>query len=468
MAGPAATAVNPDNIRTAIAVLRQRFGERLQTGEAIRRQHANTLTWIPNQPPDAVIWVENAAEVREVVAVAAAHSTPIIPFGAGTSLEGHINAPRGGLSLDFQRMNRILSVNERDLDCVVEAGVSRKQLNDYLRDLGLFFPVDPGAEEATIGGMAATRASGTTAVRYGTMRENVLNLTAVMADGSIVKTAQRARKSAAGYDLTRLLVGSEGTLGIITELSVRLYGIPERILAAVCPFDSLEGACNAVIQSIQLGLGVARMELLDAPQIRVVNSYAKLGLEEKPTLFLEFHGSEAGARDQVATFKAIAEGEGAIRFDWAEQEEDRRRLWKARHDVYWAVKAVFPGRDALATDVCVPISRLAECVVATQKDIEASGLIAPIVGHVGDGNFHTTPVFDRNDAKQRAAVEGFLQRLVERALAMEGTSTGEHGVGQGKAKYLKAELGDGLGVMRSIKQALDPQGILNPGKIMPS
>jgi len=468
MAGPAATPANPDNIRTAIAVLRQRFGERLQTGEAIRRQHANTLTWIPNEPPDAVIWVENAAEVREVVAVAAAHATPIIPFGAGTSLEGHINAPRGGLSLDFQRMNRILSVNERDLDCVVEAGVSRKQLNDYLRDLGLFFPVDPGAEEATIGGMAATRASGTTAVRYGTMRENVLNLTAVMADGSIVKTAQRARKSAAGYDLTRLLVGSEGTLGIITELSVRLYGIPERILAAVCPFDSLEGACNAVIQSIQLGLGVARMELLDAPQIRVVNSYAKLGLEEKPTLFLEFHGSEAGARDQVATFKAIAEGEGAIRFDWAEQEEDRRRLWKARHDVYWAVKAVFPGRDALATDVCVPISRLAECVVATQKDIEASGLIAPIVGHVGDGNFHTTPVFDRNDAKQRAAVEGFLQRLVERALAMEGTSTGEHGVGQGKAKYLKAELGDGLGVMRSIKQALDPQGILNPGKIMPS
>jgi len=365
-------------------------------------------------------------------------------------------------------MNHVLAVNERDLDCVVEPGVSRKQINEYLRDMGLFFPVDPGAEEATIGGMASTRASGTTAVRYGTMRENVLNLTAVMADGSIVKTAQRARKSAAGYDLTRLLVGSEGTLGIITELSVRLYGIPERILAAVCPFDSLEGACNAVIQSIQLGLGVARMELLDAPQIRVVNSYAKLGLEEKPTLFLEFHGSEAGARDQVATFKAIAEGEGAIRFDWAEQEEDRRRLWKARHDVYWAVKAVFPGRDALATDVCVPISRLAECVVATQKDIEASGLIAPIVGHVGDGNFHTTPVFDRNDAKQRAAVEGFLQRLVERALAMEGTSTGEHGVGQGKAKYLKAELGGGLGVMRSIKQALDPQGILNPGKIMPS
>ena len=266
------------------------------------------------------------------------HRVPIIPFGAGTSLEGHINAPKGGLSLDFARMNRVLAVNERDLDCVVEPGVSRKQLNDYLRDMGLFFPVDPGAEEATIGGMAATRASGTNAVRYGTMRENVLNITAVMADGSVVKTAQRARKSSAGYDLTRLLVGSEGTLGIITELTVRLYGIPERILAAVCPFATLEGACNAVIQSIQLGLGVARMELLDPPQIKAVNVHAKLGLEEKPTLFLEFHGTEAGARDQVENFKAIAESEGAIRFDWAEKEEDRRRLWKARHDAYWAVK----------------------------------------------------------------------------------------------------------------------------------
>ena len=467
MAGPMAKSDNRDRISTAIAVLRQRFGDRVQTGEAIRRQHANTLTWIPNQPPDAVIWAETTDEVREIVRIAATHGTPIIPFGAGTSLEGHINAPRGGLSLDFGRMNRILSVNERDLDCVVEAGVSRKQLNDYLRDLGLFFPVDPGAEEATIGGMASTRASGTTAVRYGTMRENVLNITAVMADGSIVKTAQRARKSAAGYDLTRLLVGSEGTLGIITELTVRLYGIPERILAAVCPFETLEGACNAVIQSIQLGLGVARMELLDPPQIRAVNTYAKLGLEEKPTLFLEFHGSEVGAHDQVETFKQIAESEGAIRFDWAEKEEDRRKLWKARHDVYWAIKTVFPGRDALATDVCVPISRLAECVVATQKDIEASGLIAPIVGHVGDGNFHTTPVFNRNDPVELAAVEGFLERLVERAIAMEGTCTGEHGVGQGKAKYLKAELGDGLAVMRSIKAALDPLDILNPGKIIP-
>ena len=369
----AASKSSTADVATAIAVLRQRFGDRLQTGEAIRRQHANNLTWIPNQPPDAVIWVENQDEVCEVVRVAATHRVPIIPFGAGTSLEGHINAPRGGLSLDFSRMNRVLAVNERDLDAVVEPGVSRKQLNDYLRDLGLFFPVDPGAEEATIGGMASTRASGTTAVRYGTMRENVLNVTAVMADGSIVKTAQRARKSAAGYDLTRLLVGSEGTLGIITEVTVRLYGIPERILSAVCPFATLEGACNAVIQSIQLGLGVARMELLDPPQIRAVNIYSKLGLEEKPTLFLEFHGTEAGARDQVEAFKAIAESEGAIRFDWAEQEEDRRRLWKARHDAYWAVKTAWPGRDVFATDVCVPISRLAECVVETQKGHRGPG-----------------------------------------------------------------------------------------------
>ena len=456
------------DIATAIAVLRQRFGDRLQTGEAIRRQHANTITWIPNQPPDAVIWVETQDEVCEVVRVAGTHRVPIIPFGAGTSLEGHINAPRGGLSLDFSRMNRVLAVNERDLDARVEPGVSRKQLNEYLRDLGLFFPVDPGAEEATIGGMAATRASGTTAVRYGTMRENVLNLTVVLADGSVIKTAQRARKSAAGYDLTRLMVGSEGTLGIFTELTVRLYGIPERILSAVCPFQTLEGACNAVIQSIQLGLGVARMELLDPVQIKAVNTYAKLGLEEKPTLFLEFHGTEAGARDQVESFKALAEAEGAIRFDWAESEEERRRLWKARHEVYWAIRAVWPGKDALATDVCVPISRLAECVVETQKDIERSGLIAPIVGHVGDGNFHTTPVFDLKNAKEMAALEGFLDRLAERAIAMEGTCTGEHGIGQGKIKYLKAELGEGLSVMRAIKTALDPEGIMNPGKILPA
>ena len=456
---------DPGKTATAIDILRQRFGDRLQTGAAIRQQHANTLTWLDNQPPDAVIFVEDAAEVSEVVRVAAAHKVPIIPFGAGTSLEGHINAPEGGLSLDFGRMNQVIAVNERDLDVVVQPGISRTQLNDYIKDRGLFFPVDPGAGEATIGGMAATRASGTTAVKYGTMRENVLNATVVLADGRIVKTANRARKSSAGYDLTRLMVGSEGTLGIFTELTVRVYGTPEKILAAVCPFTTLEGACNSVIQAIQLGLGIARMELVDALQMHAINVHSKMGLEETPTLFLEFHGTEAGARDQVEMFKAIAESEGAMRFDWAEKEEDRRRLWKARHDVYWAVKTTWPGKDVLATDVCVPISRLAECVLETQADIQRSGLIAPIVGHVGDGNFHTTPLFDRGDAKQEAAIKDFLERLADRAIRMDGTCTGEHGIGQGKAKYLAAELGDGVSGMRQIKQSLDPDNIFNPGKI---
>ena len=465
---PSLSAQRGRDTATAIDVLRQRFGERLQTGEAIRQQHAHTLTWIANQPPDAVIFVETAADVSDVVRVAHQYRAPIIPFGAGTSLEGHVNAPEGGLSLDFSRMNKIIAVNERDLDCVVEPGVSRKQLNDYLRDRGVFFPVDPGAEWATIGGMAATRASGTNAVRYGTMRENVLNVTAVMADGSIVKTGQRARKSSAGYDLTRLLVGSEGTLGIFTELTVRLYGIPERILSAVCPFQSIEGACNAVIQSIQLGLGVARMELLDAVQIGAVNQHSKLSLDVRPTLFLEFHGTDVSARDQVAVFKELAEAEGAIRFDWAEREEDRNRLWKARHDAYWAVKSTWPGRDVFATDVCVPISRLAECVMETEQDIKELGIIAPIVGHVGDGNFHTSPVLDLHNPKDVAACKMFVQRLTERAIRMEGTCTGEHGVGQGKAAYLKAEHGAGVAVMSAIKSALDPDNILNPGKIFPA
>jgi len=464
-----ATAAVPnarENVETAIAVLRQRLGDRLQTGEAMRRQHGHTLTWLTNQPPDAVLWPESTDEVQEIVRVAASHRVPIIPFGAGTSLEGHVNAPFGGLSLDFSRMNRVLTVNDRDLDCVVQAGVSRKQINDHLRDMGLFFPIDPGAEEATLGGMAATRASGTNAVRYGTMRENVLNLTAVMPDGSIVRTARRARKSAAGYDLTRLLIGSEGTLGIITELTVRLYGIPEVILAAVCPFKSIEGACNAVIQAIQLGLGIARMELLDEVQIYAVNTHSKTSFEESPTLFLEFHGTEVSARDQVNLFEEIAMSEGAIRFDWAEREEDRRRLWKARHDAYWAVRSTWPGRDVLATDVCVPISRLAECVLETQADIKANGLIAPIVGHVGDGNFHTSPVFDMKDPAERAKIEGFLERLAQRAIAMDGTCTGEHGIGQGKMKYLGAELGHGVDIMRQIKRALDPLNIMNPGKVI--
>ncbi len=453
------------DIKTALAVLRQRFGDRLQTGEAICRQHGHTLTWIANQPPDAVVWPESTEEVQEIVRVAAAHRVPVIPFGAGTSLEGHVNAPLGGISVDFSRMNTVLEVHDRDLDCLVQAGVSRKQLNDHLRDMGLFFPIDPGAEEATLGGMAATRASGTNAVRYGTMRENVLNLTAVMPDGSVVRTGRRARKSSAGYDLTRLLIGSEGTLGLITELTVRLYGIPEVVLAAVCPFNSIEGACNSVIQAIQLGLGVARMELLDEIQVMAVNTYSKTSFEERPTLFLEFHGTQVSAPDQVRLFEEIAMAEGAIRFDWAEREEDRRALWKARHDAYWAVRTTWAGKEVLATDVCVPISRLAECVLETQADIKETGIIAPIVGHVGDGNFHTSPVLDMKNPAEVSRMEAFLERLAKRAIAMDGTCTGEHGVGQGKLKYLKSELGPGLDIMQQIKRTLDPLGIMNPGKI---
>jgi D-lactate dehydrogenase (cytochrome) len=456
-------------IATAVAVLRQRFGDRVATGEALRRQHANTLTWIECQPPDAVLFVERAQDVQEVLAIARTHRVPLIPFGAGTSLEGHVNAPAGGISLDFSRMNRLIRVNERDLDCVVEPGISRAALNALLRDTGLFFPVDPGAETATIGGMAATRASGTNAVRYGTMRDNVLNVTAVMADGSVITTGRRARKSAAGYDLTRLLVGSEGTLGIFTELTVRLFGVPEVILAAVCRFRTLEGACNTVIQAIQLGgLGLARVELVDEMQIRAINVHSRMGLAEAPTLFLEFHGSKASAEDGIAQFEALAAEEGAQDYQWAEAEEERRRLWKARHEAYFAVKTAWPGKDVLATDVCVPISRLADCVMATRADIERTGLLAPIVGHAGDGNFHCSVVLDANDPAEKTRVEGFLNRLSQRALDMDGTCTGEHGIGQGKIACMAAEHGPGLATMRQIKQALDPLGILNPGKILPT
>ena len=455
------------SIETAIAVLQQRFGERCQTGEAIRQQHAHTLTWLDNQPPDAVVFAETQDDVVDTVGVCAQYKVPLIPFGGGTSLEGQVNAPRGGISLDLQRMNRVIAVNAEDLDCIVEPGVSRRQLADHLRDTGLFFPVDPGAEEATLGGMASTRASGTTTVRYGAMRENVLNLTAVMPDGTLVRTARRARKSSAGYDLTRLLVGAEGTLGIITELTLRLYGVPETILSAVCPFKTIEGACTAVIQAIQLGLGIARIELLDEMQIRACNIHSKLSLDEAPTLFLEFHGSAVSAPDQVETFRQIAEEEGAIRFDWAERAEDRNKLWKARHDAYWAARTAWPGKDTVATDVCVPVSRLAECLLATHKDIKDCGLIAPIVGHVGDGNFHLLPMFDKSNPQEVKVVEGLLERLAERALDMDGTCTGEHGIGQGKQKYMQAEHGSGLGVMRAIKAALDPDGIMNPGKIFP-
>jgi len=404
--------------------------------------------------------------VQEIVRICAAHAVPVIPFGTGTSLEGQINAPRGGVCIDVRDMNRILAVHAEDLDCVIEPGITRKTLNEQLRDQGVFFPIDPGAD-ASLGGMTATRASGTNAVRYGTMKDNVLALKAVLANGELIKTAQRARKSSAGYDLTRLFVGSEGTLGVITEITLRLAGIPEAIAAGVCPFPSVEAACNATIATIQSGIPVARIELLDALQVRACNAYSKLSLPERPMLFLEFHGSERSVSEQSEQFGEIAREFGGGPFDWAVKAEDRTRLWQARHDAYWAARGLRPGASAVATDVCVPISRLADCLTATQRDIADSRLVAPILGHVGDGNFHLSLLVDLDDADEVRRAEGLCERLVERALAMEGTCTGEHGVGQGKMKYLSAEHGDpALAAMRALKRAFDPQGIMNPGKIV--
>jgi D-lactate dehydrogenase (cytochrome) len=450
--------------RSLFARLAARFGNRFSTGTALREQHANTLTWIATQPPDAVLFAETTPEVVEAVKLCAEARVPVIPFGTGTSLEGHVNAPFGGVSLDLSRMNRILAVHEEDLDCVVEPGVTRKALNDHLRDRGLFFSIDPGAD-ASLGGMAATRASGTNAVRYGTMRDNVLSLTAVLADGTLLRTGRRARKSASGYDLTHLLIGSEGTLGIITELTLKLHGIPETILSAVCPFATLEGACNATIIAMQMGLPLARIELADEVQIRACNAYSHLTLAEQPTLFLEFHGSATATREQVETFAEIAAEQGGGAFAYAERQEDRSKLWQARHDAYWAARGLRPGAEVVTTDVCVPISALAACVGETRADIDRTGLLAPIVGHVGDGNFHVMPLFDAGSASERHAVQGFLDRLTERALLMQGTCSGEHGVGQGKIRYLAQEHGAGVDVMIAIKKALDPLNILNPGKI---
>jgi D-lactate dehydrogenase (cytochrome) len=454
-----------ETIAQVVAHLKDVSSCRVETGAAIRGQHANSLTWIAGESPDGVVWPRKINDVVQIVEIAARYRVPLIPFGAGTSLEGQVNAPLGGLSIDMSEMNRIVAVNPRDFDCRVEAGVTRAMLDKELRHTGLFFPVDPGAAEATLGGMAATRASGTTTVRYGSMRENVVDLVAVMADGSVVRTGRRVRKSAAGFDLTRLLVGSEGLLGIICELTLRLHPVPQSVAAAVTPFASIEGACNAAIAALESGLGVARIELLDGLQIHAVNRHAKLQLEETPTLFVEFHGSQEGVRAQAELFGELARGEGALSFDWADVEEERRRLWAARHEAFWAIRTTWPGKTTVVSDVCVPISRLADCVRETVADLERSGLTAPIVGHVGDGNFHAIPIFDAGDAREVERVRGFLARLVARALAMDGTSTGEHGIGQGKAGFLADEFGAGLAVMKSIKGALDPLGILNPGKV---
>jgi D-lactate dehydrogenase (cytochrome) len=465
---PVRTATRPEasSVDATLAALAAKFGNRLVTSAAVREQHANTTTWVENQPADAVIFPQTVEDVQDVVRICAAHGMPVIPFGTGTSLEGQINAPFGGVCIDVRDMSRVLAVHAEDLDCVIEPGITRKALNEQLRDQGVFFPIDPGAD-ASLGGMAATRASGTNAVRYGTMKDNVLALKAVLANGEVIKTAQRAKKSSAGYDLTRLFVGSEGTLGVITELTLRLHGIPEAIAGGVCPFPSVEAACNATILTIQSGIPVARIELLDALQVKACNAYSKLSLPERPVLFVEFHGSERSVSEQSELFGEIAREHGGGPFEWAVKPEDRTRLWQARHDAYWAGRGLRPGASAIATDVCVPISRLADCVTATQRDIADSRLVAPILGHVGDGNFHLTLLVDLGDADEVRRAEGLCGRLVERAVAMEGTCTGEHGVGQGKMKYLLAEHGaSALAAMRAIKQALDPQGIMNPGKIV--
>ncbi|MFM8681370.1 MAG: FAD-linked oxidase C-terminal domain-containing protein [Alphaproteobacteria bacterium] len=466
MALPALQPVEPSARDAAIAELRARFGDRCSTAASVREQHGKDESWHQPAPPDAVVFARSTEEVSDAVRICAAHKVPIVPFGTGTSLEGGVAALRGGVCIDVSQMNRVVRVSVEDLDCTVEAGVTRKALNEHLRDTGLFFPIDPGAD-ASLGGMAATRASGTNAVRYGTMRENVLSLTVVLPDGRIVRTARRSRKSAAGYDLTRLFVGSEGTLGVITEVTLRLYGIPAAISSAMCSFPSVKAAVDTVIQTIQSGIPVARMELADELQMKAFNLYARLGLAEAPTLWLEFHGTDASVAEQAEMVQAIAAEHGGEGFRWTTSPEERRLLWQARHDAAYAGKALRPGAQLWATDVCVPISRLADCIVGTQEDVKASFLMAPIVGHVGDGNFHLTIILDPKDPREIAEANRLNDRLVARALSMDGTCTGEHGVGYGKIDFLTAEHGgDVLSVMRAVKKSIDPDGIMNPGKIL--
>ncbi|MDW3204185.1 MAG: FAD-linked oxidase C-terminal domain-containing protein [Alphaproteobacteria bacterium] len=449
-----------------IGILQQRFGDRASTSAAVREQHGHGEGWFPGAPPDLVIFAHSTEEVAEIAKVCSEHKIPMIPFGTGTSLEGHVAALEGGVSIDVSQMNAVLEVNNEDLDCRVQAGVTRKQLNEYLRDTGLFFPIDPGAD-ASLGGMASTRASGTNAVRYGTMRENVLGLTVVMADGRIIKTGGRARKSAAGYDLTRIFVGAEGTLGIITEVQLRLYGIPEAVTSAVCQYPDLESAVNTVILTIQSGIPVARIELLDDVQMGACIDYSKLdGFERKVTLFFEFHGSEASTAEQAEQVQALSDEFGGSAFRWTSQAEERTKLWEARHNAFYAACAAAPGKKGMATDACVPISKLADCILDTKRDIQDSGIYAPIVGHVGDGNYHLCLMFDPDDADELKRAKDMVERLNQRAIAYGGTCTGEHGIGYGKKHFLTAEHGEAVAVMRQLKQAFDPDNLMNPGKIL--
>jgi D-lactate dehydrogenase (cytochrome) len=456
---------NEGGIATVLGILKQQFGDRFQTGQAIRDQHGHTTTWIETQAPDAVVFPTSTEEVADIVKACARHKVPVIPYGTGTSLEGHVNAPAGGISMDLSQMNNVIEVNAGDLDCRIQPGVTREQLNTHLRDQGLFFPIDPGAN-ASLGGMASTRASGTNAVRYGTMKDNVLALEVVMPDGRVIRTGTRARKSSAGYDLTRLMVGAEGTLGVITEITLRLQGIPEAISSARCSFPSADAACQTVMAIIQYGLPVARIELMDEVMVKASNAYSKLSLPETPLLLLEFHGSDASVVEQAEIFGALSEDFGGSGYQACKTTEERNTLWKARHDAYWAMLQYRPGTAGIATDVCVPISRLAECLTAAQTRAQELGLVAPIVGHAGDGNFHVTPLVDLSDAEEVARAAGYVSWLNDLAISMDGTCTGEHGIGQGKKPYLIKELGEAVDVMAAIKAALDPDNIMNPGKIL--
>jgi D-lactate dehydrogenase (cytochrome) len=447
--------------------LRSLLGDRVSTSDSVREHHSHGESWHAPGLPDCVVFPASTNEVSAIVKLCAEHRRPIVPFGMGSSLEGHVNAIHGGVSIDMTRMTKVLRLSPEDLDITVEAGLTRLKLDAHLKNTGLMFPIDPGAD-ATIGGMAATRASGTTAVRYGTMRDNVLGTTVVLADGRIITTGGRARKSSSGYDLTRLMVGSEGTLGVITELTLRLYGRPEVVRAAVCPFASMEGAAKTVIQAIQLGIPVARIEVIDDVQLRMVNAYSKTAYPLAPTLFFEFHGiSDVAVDDQIRAVEEIAREHGAKEFRWAATLEDRNTLWQARHNAYYSAVASRPGARAWTTDICVPISHLAECILETQEDLKASKIEAPLVGHAGDGNFHLIIMLNPDDPQEFAAVTKISERLVERALKFGGTCSGEHGVGIGKLKYLEAEHGGALDVMRSIKRALDPNNLMNPGKLIP-
>ena len=453
-----------ESIKLCVDKIKDEFGQQFSNSKSILEQHTHTMTIHESELPDGVVFVETKEDVQKVVKICSEYKCPIIPFGVGSSFEGHINAPYGGISIDMNNMNKIINVYQEDLLVVVQPGVTREQLNTHLRDTGLFFPIDPGAN-ASIGGMTATRASGTNAVRYGTMKDNVIALEVVTPDGQIIKTANKARKSSAGYDLTRLMVGSEGTLGITTEITLKLYGIPEVIAGGRVSFPSVKDATDAVIMTVQAGIPVARIEFLDTAQVIAVNNYSKTNLPEAPLLLLEFHGSETSVKEQSELFGEIASDFGGNDFEWTSNNEDRNKLWKARHDAYWSCKAVRPEAEIYSTDVCVPISKLSDCITETIEDMEKNELIGPIVSHAGDGNFHVALLIDKKSDLELKKLDSFLIRISERAIRMNGTCTGEHGVGQGKRKYMLKELGGAVDIMKKVKNAFDPNKIMNPGKL---